>query len=79
MPSGGGSFLPGGLKVVVRSPTVVRRYVRPGRVRLDLYTLTFIGPDSERAAGVAAAAAQQDAMWPFAELFFRNQGPENSG
>lgn len=60
-------------------PAVVERYVRPGRVRLELRTLTFIGPDSERAAGVAAAAAQQDAMWPLVELFFRNQGPENSG
>lgn len=60
-------------------PTVIERYVRPGRVRLELRTLTFIGPDSERAAGFAAAAAQQNAMWPFVELFFRNQGPENSG
>jgi protein-disulfide isomerase len=60
-------------------PTVIRRYVRTGRLRLELRLLTFLGPDSVRGAQVAAAAAQQDRMWPFAELFYRNQGAENSG
>jgi protein-disulfide isomerase len=60
-------------------PTLVERYVRPGRVRLQLQPLTFIGPDSERAGRLAAAAAQQDRLWQFSELFFRNQGVENTG
>jgi protein-disulfide isomerase len=60
-------------------PTVIERYVRPGRVRLQLQPLTFIGPDSERAGRLAAAAAQQDRLWEFTELFFRTQGVENSG
>jgi protein-disulfide isomerase len=60
-------------------PTVVERYVRTGRVRLQLQPLTFIGPDSERAGRLAAAAAQQDRLWQFSELFFRNQGIENTG
>jgi protein-disulfide isomerase len=60
-------------------PELVNRYVRPGRVRLEFRTLTFIGPDSERAGRAAAAAAQQDKMWQFTELFYRNQGAENSG
>ncbi len=60
-------------------PGVIEEFVRPGRLRLDLRLVAFIGPDSERGAEVAAAATLQDRVWPFSELFFRNQGPENSG
>lgn len=60
-------------------PSVLRDYVRTGKVRLDLKLRTFIGPDSMKAAKVAAAAAQQSRIWPFADLFYRNQGEENSG
>jgi protein-disulfide isomerase len=60
-------------------PTVVRDYVRPGRLKLDLQLMSFLGPDSVRAAQMAAAAGMQNRMWPFAELFYRNQGQENSG
>lgn len=59
--------------------TLVERYVRPGRVRLDFRALTFLGADSERAARVAAAAGRQDRLWQFVDLFYRNQGQENSG
>ena len=41
--------------------------------------LSFIGPDSVRAAEVAAATSLQDKYWSFAEAFFDNQGPENTG
>ena len=58
---------------------VIDQYVRPGRLRLELRLLAFIGPDSERARQVAHAAALQDRMWGFTDRFFRNQGPENSG
>ncbi len=60
-------------------PVIVERYVRPGRVRLEFRDLAFLGPDSERAARVAAAAAAQDRLWQFVELFYRNQGEESSG
>jgi len=40
---------------------------------------TFIGPDSVKAAKVAAAASLQSRIWPFADLFYRNQGEENTG
>ena len=32
-----------------------------------------------RAGAMAAAAAQQDRLWPFADAFYRSQGAENSG
>ena len=60
-------------------PTLVDRYVRPGKMRLELHLRTFLGEDSRRGAQVAAAAARQDRMWPFVDAFYRNQGEENSG
>jgi protein-disulfide isomerase len=60
-------------------PTLVRRYVRTGEVRMVFRNLAFIGPDSERAARLAAAAGLQDRLWQFTDLIFRNQAEENSG
>jgi protein-disulfide isomerase len=60
-------------------PQLVGDYVRPGRLRLELRLLAFIGPDSERGRQVAHAAALQNHMWDYTDLFFRNQGAENSG
>jgi protein-disulfide isomerase len=60
-------------------PTLVKRYVRSGELRLVFRNLSFIGPDSERAAHVAAAAGLQDRLWQFTDLVYRNQGEENSG
>ena len=60
-------------------PTVIQDYVRSGRLKMQLRLLRFIGPDSERGAEVAAAATLQDKGWDFSDLFFRNQGQENSG
>jgi len=59
--------------------SVVTDYVRPGRIRYELRFRSFIGRDSVRAAGAAAYAAQQDLMYQFADVFYRNQGPEESG
>jgi protein-disulfide isomerase len=60
-------------------PALVRDYVRTGKVKLDVRTLHFIGPDSERAARVAGGAAQQGRLWPFLHAFYAAQGQENSG
>ena len=60
-------------------PGIVADYVRPGDVKMELRLLAFIGADSETARGVAAGAAQQDRIWPFAENFYSNQETENSG
>jgi protein-disulfide isomerase len=60
-------------------PSVVRDYVRPGRVRMEFRSLAFIGPDSERAARVAEAAGAQNRLWNVVDLVYANQGMENSG
>jgi protein-disulfide isomerase len=60
-------------------PTLVQRYVRSGKLSIELRPLAFIGDDSERGAKAVASAATQNRAWQFAELFYANQGPENSG
>ena len=41
--------------------------------------MSFIGPDSVRAAKVAAGAKAQGKQWAFLETFYASQGTENSG
>jgi protein-disulfide isomerase len=60
-------------------PTLVRRYVRPGRLQLRMEPLTILGIDSKRMAGLAAAASLQNRAWELMELFYENQGDEGSG
>ena len=60
-------------------PTLVQRYVRTGKVKMVLQLQHFVGNqngDSERAARMALAAAQQNKMWQFADLFYLNQRNE---
>ncbi len=59
-------------------PRVLER-VRRGEVRIVMRPLRFLGPDSVKAAALAGATAEQDRLWQFAALFYRNQGAENSG
>jgi protein-disulfide isomerase len=60
-------------------PTLVKRYVRAGQLRLELRPLAFIGPDSVRMARVVEAAAEQNRAWQLIDLIYHNQGQENSG
>ncbi len=60
-------------------PELLDRYVKTGKVRLELHVLRFLGPDSDRLARVAAAASAQDRMWQFTALAYARQGTENSG
>lgn len=60
-------------------PLVVRDYVRTGKAKLEFRNLSFLGPDSVTAGKFAAGAAKQDKLWNFVDVFYYNQGPENSG
>ena len=60
-------------------PSLVQKYVRTGKVRMEFHALAFIGPDSVRAARVAEAAGRQNKLWNVADLTYHNQGTENSG
>jgi protein-disulfide isomerase len=59
--------------------SVVRRYVRTGKVRMELRLVDFLGPDSTRGARALLAASLQDRMWNAATRFYALQGAENSG
>ena len=60
-------------------PQIVEKYVKPGKVKIEFRNLTFLGPDSVTAARAAAAAGNQNKLWDFVDLFYHNQGAENSG
>jgi protein-disulfide isomerase len=60
-------------------PSLVREYVRPGKVQMQFENLSFIGPGSVEAGHYAAAAATENRLWNFIDLMYLNQGTENSG
>lgn len=60
-------------------PTILDRYVRTGKVKIEARPVAFIGPDSIRGRNAAIAAADQNRFFNFAELLYFNQGGENSG
>lgn len=60
-------------------PSLVREFVRTGKVQMQFENLSFIGPDSVEAGHYAAAAAAQNKLWNFLDLMYLNQGTENTG
>ena len=60
-------------------PTLVRDYVRTGKVKMVFRDLAFLGDDSVTAGRAAAAAGAQSKMWQFIDAFYADQGDENSG
>ena len=60
-------------------PPIIENQVKNGEVRLDFRNLTIIGEQSIPAGAAALAAGEQGRGWTYIELFYRNQGEENSG
>jgi protein-disulfide isomerase len=60
-------------------PQVIQSKVRSGEAKIEFRSFTIIGEESVDAAAAAIAAGQQGRGWDFVELFYRNQGFENSG
>ena len=60
-------------------PAIMARFVRTGRVRVELRPLDFVGSDSVRGRNALFAAALQDKAFQFTALLYANQGAENSG
>lgn len=60
-------------------PEVMETQVRKGKVKVDFRNLTIIGPESVGAGAAALAAGTQGRGWSYVDLFYRNQGDENSG
>ena len=61
------------------SPALISSEVRPGNVKYEFQPFLIIGPDSKPAMRAALAAGEQNRLWQFMQLFYLNQGGENSG
>lgn len=60
-------------------PRLVQAYVIRGEVRIVWHPIAFLGEESVWAAEAARCAQDQGRFWPYAQLLYRHQGPENSG
>jgi protein-disulfide isomerase len=60
-------------------PTLVKKYVRTGKLRVEYAGLAFLGDDSTTLLRLAQAAGLQNKLWNVVELEFARQGTENSG
>jgi protein-disulfide isomerase len=60
-------------------PTLIARYVRTGKLKVEARVIAFIGPDSQRGRAAAIAAGRQNKLFNFAQLLYLNQGTENTG
>lgn len=60
-------------------PDVVAKYVRAGKLQVELRALAFIGPDSIRGRNAIFAASLQNHAFDYAQLLYDNQQTENTG
>jgi protein-disulfide isomerase len=61
------------------APQLISGQVRSGAVKYEFRPFLIIGPDSKPAMRAALAAGEQNRFWNFLQLFYLNQGGENSG
>ncbi|HYC80826.1 MAG TPA: thioredoxin domain-containing protein [Solirubrobacterales bacterium] len=60
-------------------PPIVEKQVKNGELKIIFRNFLIIGEESLPAGAAAIAAGAQGRGWNFLELFYRNQGKENSG
>jgi protein-disulfide isomerase len=63
-------------------PAVIQKWVRPGKLRIEYRNLETATHDPETfrtQQAAAMAAGKQNKMWFYVELFYHEQGEENSG
>jgi protein-disulfide isomerase len=60
------------------APTVAA-LVKTGKMRFAYTYFPFIGDESVQAAAAAVCAGDQDKFFPYADLLYNEQRPENSG
>jgi protein-disulfide isomerase len=61
------------------APQLISSQVRGDTVKYEFRPFLIIGPDSKPAMRGALAAGEQNRFWNFLQLFYLNQGGENSG
>jgi Protein-disulfide isomerase len=61
------------------APDLISSEVKTGKVKYTYQPYLIIGPDSKPAMKAALAAGEQGRFWNYLQLFYLNQGEENSG
>jgi protein-disulfide isomerase len=61
------------------APDLISSEVKTGKVKYVYQPYLIIGPDSKPAMKAALAAGEQGRFWNYLQLFYSNQGEENSG
>ena len=61
------------------APSLISSHVATGDVKYEFKPFLIIGPDSKPAMKAALAAGEQNRFWNYLQLFYLNQGGENSG
>jgi protein-disulfide isomerase len=60
-------------------PSIIENQVKKGEANITFRNYTIIGEQSPAAGAATLAAGKQGRGWYYLELFYRNQGEENSG
>lgn len=60
-------------------PQLIEGPVREGKAGIEFRNYPVVGAESQLAAAAVVAAGERNRGWNFIELFYRNQGNENSG
>ena len=61
------------------APQLISSEVQPGHAKYEFRPFLIIGPDSKPAMKAALAAGDQGKFWNYLQIFYANQGGENSG
>lgn len=61
------------------APSLIAKYVRAGKLRMEFHNYDIISAESVVAAKMTMAAAKQNRLWNFIDLFYSNQQEERSG
>lgn len=61
------------------SGDTINQLAEDGKARVVYHVMSFLGPESERAANAAAAAADQGKFAAYHDVLFANQPPEQTG
>jgi protein-disulfide isomerase len=60
-------------------PVLIRRWVKPGKLKIEFRGISFLGDDSDKALRFVLAAGGRGKLWETVELLYENQGTENTG
>jgi protein-disulfide isomerase len=57
-------------------PSIVKRYVRPGKVKIEMRPINNGWPSGGRGRELVLAAGRQNKAWQLVDLLYQNQGEE---